>query len=98
MELPAITTLTVIAHPAQNTAHEAVVAPHLLQSEFLIELDDVAWATKAPHGKMKLHQGTSLTGIEDVTGALATFGGTVIKTNLATEQEQALQAALQLFA
>ena len=46
MELPAITTLTVIAHPAQDTAHEAVVAPHLLQSEFLIELDDVAWATR----------------------------------------------------
>jgi len=162
-----MTTLAVIVYPEQDTAREAVLALHLLQSEFLIGLDDVAWVTKSQDGKMKLHQGSSMTGIEGATGALwgfvfgllflvpvfgvavgagigvlagklrdyglddrwmkaaadsippggsalfvmarnanqervlpkmAKFGGTVIKTNLTTEQEQALQAALQLSA
>jgi len=134
-----------------------------MQTELLIELEDVAWVTKAQDGKMKLHQGANLTGagaasgamwgfvfgliflvpiagmaigaasgalaghlsdygmddkwIKEVAGAIqpggsalfvmarntnqervlpemAKFGGTVIRTNLTTEQQQALEEAL----
>jgi uncharacterized membrane protein len=162
-----MSTLAVIAYPDQDTAQEAVVALHWLQDDYQIKLEDVAWVTKTQDGKMKLHQGTRLTGIEGANGALwgfvfgllflvpvfgmavgaaigvlagklrdhgaddtwvqavadaippggsalfvlarnanqervlpamAKYGGTVIMTNLTTEQEQALAGALQLFA
>ena len=158
-----MSTLAVIAYPDQNTAAEAAAALQRMQKEFLIELEDVAWVTKAQDGKMKLHQGTSLTGagaaggafwgflfgllflvplfgmaLGAATGALAgkladygiddawikevassiqpggsalfvmarnanqervlpemaKFGGTVLRTNLTTEQQQALENAL----
>ena len=57
-----MSTLAVIAYPDQSTAGEAAAALQRMQKEFLIELEDVAWVTKAQDGKMKLHQGTSLTG------------------------------------
>jgi uncharacterized membrane protein len=158
-----MSTLAVIAYPQENTAAEAAAALRRMQTEFLIELEDIAWVTKSPDGKMKLHQGTSLTGagaaggafwgflfgliflvplfglvVGAATGALAgklsdfgiddkwikevaasipaggsalfvmarntnaervlpeiaKFGGTVLKTNLTTEQQQALEEAL----
>ena len=159
-----MSTLAVIAYPDQNTAAEAAAALQRMQKEFLIQLEDVAWVTKAQDGKMKLHQGTSLTGagaaggafwgflfgllflvplfgmaLGAATGALAgkladygiddawikevassiqpggsalfvmarntnqervlpemaKFGGTVLRTNLTSEQQQALENALQ---
>ncbi len=158
-----MSTLAVIAYPDQGTAAEAAAALQRMQKELLIELEDVAWVTKAQDGKLKLHQGTSLTGvgaaggalwgfifgllflvpiagmaigaatgalagqlsdygiddkwIKEVAGAIppggsalfvmarntnqervlpemAKFGGTVLKTNLTTEQQQALEEAL----
>ena len=158
-----MSTLAVIAYPEQNTAGEAAAALQRMQKEFLIELEDVAWVTKAQDGKMKLHQSSSPTGvavtggalwgflfgllflvpiaglaigaasgalaghlsdygmddkwIKEVSGAIqpggsalfvmardtnqervlpemAKFGGTVIRTNLTSEQQQALEAAL----
>ena len=55
-------TLAVIAYPDQGTAGEAVAALKRMHSEYLIELEDVAWVTKAQDGKLKLQQGTCLTG------------------------------------
>jgi uncharacterized membrane protein len=158
-----MSTLAAIAYPDQNTAGEAAAALQRMQTELLIDLQDVAWVTKTQDGKMKLHQGTSLTGvgasggamwgflfgllflvpvagmalgaasgalagklsdygiddkwIKDVASAItpggsglfvmarntnqervlpemAKFGGTVIRTNLTTEQQQALENAL----
>jgi uncharacterized membrane protein len=158
-----MSTLAVIAYPDQGTAAEAAAALQRMQKELLIELEDVAWVTKTQDGKMKLHQGTSLTGvgasggamwgflfgllflvpiagmvvgaasgalaghlsdygiddkwIKEVAGSIvpggsglfamarntnaervlpemAKFGGTVIRTNLTTEQQQALEDAL----
>jgi uncharacterized membrane protein len=155
--------LAVIAYPDQGTAAEAAAALQRMQKELLIDLQDVAWVTKAQDGKMKLHQGTSLTGAGAAGGAMwgflfgllflvpiagmaigaasgalagklsdygiddkwikevataivpggsglfvmarntntervlpemAKFGGTVIRTNLTTEQQQALEDAL----
>ena len=156
-------TLAVIAYPGQNTASEAAAALERMHKEHSIDLQDVAWVTKSQDGKMKLHQGTSLTGagaaggalwgflfgllffvplfgmaVGAATGALAghfaeygidhdwlnevassippggsalfimardakqervllemaKFGGTVLKTNLTAEQQQALENAL----
>src|SRR5215213_4144345 len=154
-----MSTLAAIAYPDQNTAAEAAAALQRMQKELLIELEDVAWVTKAQDGKMKLHQGANLTGagaasgamwgflfvvpvaglalgaasgalagklsdygiddkwIKDVANAItpggsglfvmarntntervlpemAKFGGTVIRANLTTEQQQALEEAL----
>jgi uncharacterized membrane protein len=159
-----MSTLAVIAYPEQNTAGEAAAALQRMQKEVLIDLQDIAWVTKAQDGKLKLHQGTSLTGvgaaggamwgflfgllflvplagmavgaatgalaghladygiddkwIKEVAGSIppggsalfvmarttnqervlpemAKFGGTVLKTNLTSEQQQALESALQ---
>src|SRR5215204_3021732 len=160
-----MSTLAAIAYPDQNTAGEAAAALQRMQKELLIELEDVAWVTKAQDGKMKLHQGANLAGagaasgamwgflfgllflvpvfglalgaatgalagkltdygiddkwIKEVAGSIqpggsalfvmarntnqervlpemAKFGGTVIRTNLTTEQQQALEEALSL--
>jgi uncharacterized membrane protein len=158
-----MSTLAVIAYPDQGTAAEAAAALRRMQKELLISLEDVAWVTKSPDGKLKLHQSVGLTGagaaggalwgflfgliflvplfgmavgaatgalaghfadygiddkwINEVAGAIppdgsalfvmardanqervlpemATFGGTVIRTNLTAEQQQALENAL----
>ena len=44
-----------------------------MQKELLIDLQDVAWVTKSQDGKMKLHQGTSLTGVGASGGAMWGF-------------------------
>jgi uncharacterized membrane protein len=159
-----MSTLAVIAYPEQNTAGEAAAALQRMQKEVLIDLQDIAWVTKTQDGKLKLHQGTSLTGVGAAGGAMwgflfgllflvplagmavgaatgalaghladygiddkwikevaasiqpggsalfvmarstnqervlpemAKFGGTVLKTNLTSEQQQALESALQ---
>jgi uncharacterized membrane protein len=158
-----MSTLAVIAYPEQETAERAASALATMQKEFFLTLEDVAWVTKNKDGKMKLHNGTSLTGVGAAGGALwgflfgliflvpffglavgaasgaligklsdygiddnwikgvataipaggsglfvmvrdtvaervlpemAKFGGTVIRTNLSAEQEQALKEAL----
>ena len=68
-----MSTLAVIAYPEQSTAGEAAAALARMQKEFLIELEDVAWVTKAQDGKLKLHQGTSLTGAGAAGGAMWGF-------------------------
>jgi uncharacterized membrane protein len=162
--LQVASTIAVIAYPDQGTAAEAASALQEMQRESLIEVQDVAWVTKGRDGKMKLHEGSSLTGTGAAGGALwgfllgllflvplfgmavgaatgavaghfahygidhqwinevanaippggsalfimardadqervlpemAHFGGVVLKTNLTTEQQQALQSALQ---
>jgi uncharacterized membrane protein len=68
-----MSTLAVIAYPGQDTAAQAAAALGRMQKEYLIELEDVAWVTKNPEGKLKLHQGTSLTGVAASGGALWGF-------------------------
>jgi uncharacterized membrane protein len=68
-----MSTLAVIAYPQQDTAAMAAAKLRDLQKEFLIQLEDVAWVTKNPEGKMKLHQGTSLTGTAAAGGAFWGF-------------------------
>src|SRR5918993_170094 len=68
-----MSTLAVIAYPEQSTAGEAAAALGRMQKEFLIELEDVAWVTKTQDGKMKLHQGRSLTGVAVAGGAFWGF-------------------------
>jgi uncharacterized membrane protein len=156
-------TLAVIAYPDQGTAAKAAAELKRLNDDFQINLQDVAWVTKNQKGKLKLHEGTSLTGagaaggamwgfligllffvpifglaVGAATGALAghfadygidhewfnevansipaggsalfimardanqervlpemaKFGGTVLKTNLTSEQQQALENAI----
>ena len=68
-----MSTLAVIAYPDQNTAAEAAATLGRMQTEYLIKLEDVAWVTKGHDGKMKLHQGTSLTGAGAAGGAFWGF-------------------------
>ncbi|MFL5759679.1 MAG: DUF1269 domain-containing protein [Thermomicrobiales bacterium] len=68
-----MSTLAVIAYPQQDTAGQAAATLSRMQKEYLIELEDVAWVTKAIDGKMKLHQATSLTGVAASGGALWGF-------------------------
>jgi uncharacterized membrane protein len=68
-----MSTLAVIAYPGKDTAAQAAAKLAQLQKEYLIELEDVAWVTKNPEGKMKLHQATSLTGVAASGGALWGF-------------------------
>ena len=68
-----MSTLAVIAYPQENTAGEAAATLARMQKEYLIQLEDVAWVTKKPDGKMKLHQGTSLTGVGAAGGAMWGF-------------------------
>jgi uncharacterized membrane protein len=68
-----MSTLAVIAYPGQDTAGQAAATLARMQKEYLIELEDVAWVTKKPDGKMKLHQATSLTGVAASGGALWGF-------------------------
>jgi uncharacterized membrane protein len=65
-----MSTLAVIAYPEQDTAAKAATKLSSMQKEYLIELEDVAWVTKSPEGKMKLHQGSSLTAAGAAGGAL----------------------------
>jgi uncharacterized membrane protein len=66
-------TLAVIAYPDPSTAGEAAAALKGMEKEFLIDLQDVAWVTKSQNGKMKLHEGTSLTGAGAAGGAMWGF-------------------------
>jgi uncharacterized membrane protein len=68
-----MSTLAVIAYPDQKTAGEAAAALARMQKEYLIELEDVAWVTKAQDGKMQLHQGTYLAGADAATGTMWDF-------------------------
>ena len=68
-----MSTLAAIAYPQQDTAEQAAAALVRMQKEYLIQLDDIAWVTKKPDGKMKLHQGASLTGAAAAGGAFWGF-------------------------
>jgi len=68
-----MSTLAVIAYPQENTAGEAAAKLAEMQKEYLIQLEDVAWVTKKPDGKLKLHQGASLTAAGASGGAFWGF-------------------------
>jgi uncharacterized membrane protein len=68
-----MSTLAVVAYPQENTAAEAAAKLAQMQEEYLIELEDVAWVTKKPDGKMKLHQGASLAAAGAAGGAFWGF-------------------------
>lgn len=68
-----MSTLAVIAYPDQGTAGEAAAALKRMQNEYLIELRDIAWVTKNQDGKMELHEGTRLIGVDVAGGALWSF-------------------------
>jgi uncharacterized membrane protein len=68
-----MSTLAVISYPQENTAGEAAAKLAQMQKEYLIDLEDVAWVTKKPDGKMKLHQGASLAGAGAAGGAFWGF-------------------------
>jgi len=68
-----MSTLAVITYPQEGTAAEAAASLARMQESYLIQLDDIAWVTKKPDGKLKLHQGTSLTGAAAAGGAFWGF-------------------------
>jgi uncharacterized membrane protein len=68
-----VSALVAIAYPEQGTAAAAAAALRRMDNEFLIELEDMAWVTKAQDGTMTLHQGASLTGVTTAGGALWGF-------------------------
>jgi uncharacterized membrane protein len=68
-----MSTLAVIAYPQEKTASEAAAKIVQMQKDYVIDLQDVAWVTKSQHGKMKLHEGTSLTGAGAAGGAMWGF-------------------------
>ncbi len=68
-----MSTLAVIAYPKGDTAAQAAAALAGMQKEYLIQFEDVAWVTKSPEGKLKLHQGSSLTGAIAAGGAFWGF-------------------------
>ena len=49
-------TLAVIAYPEQGTAEEAAKALARMQKGLLIELEDVAWVTKAQQGVVRVSE------------------------------------------
>jgi len=69
----AMSPLAAIAYPKRGRAAGAAAALQRMQTELLIDLQDVAWVTKSQDGKMKLHQGTSLTGVGASGGAMWGF-------------------------
>jgi hypothetical protein len=68
-----MSTLAVISYPQENTAGEAAAKLAQMQKEYLITLEDIAWVTKKPDGRMKLHQGTGPTGVGAGSGAFWGF-------------------------
>jgi uncharacterized membrane protein len=67
--------LVVIAYPDRDTAEQVRRTLFEMQKEHIIELEDVAVVTRAPDGKVKLHQSTSLAGAGAAGGAL--WGGLI---------------------
>jgi uncharacterized membrane protein len=63
----------VLAYPHQGTAEQAAAALARMRTEYLIQLDDVAWVTKSPEGKSELHQGSSRTGPAAASSASRVF-------------------------
>ena len=60
--------LVVISFDNENTAFEMRAELAKLQSEYLIEMEDVVVVTKDDKGKVKLHQATNLTAAGAVGG------------------------------
>jgi uncharacterized membrane protein len=65
----AMSTLAVIAYPQEKTASEAAAKIVQMQKDYVIDLQDVAWVTKRPDGKLKLHQSVSTAGAGAAGGA-----------------------------
>jgi len=65
-----MSSLVAIAYPDQDTAER--VRSELVQAskERLVSLEDAVVVTRDAEGKVKLHQGTNLTGVGAATGAL----------------------------
>lgn len=57
-----MSTLVVAAYPDEYRAAEVLAELRRLNSTYLIDLEDACYVTKDAHGKLKLHQATSLAG------------------------------------
>lgn len=57
-----MSTLVAVAYDDEYRAAEVLATLRRLQSEYLIDLEDAAYVTKDPDGKVKVHQSHSLTG------------------------------------
>jgi uncharacterized membrane protein len=62
--------LVVVAYPDEYRAAEVLATLRRLKSEYLIDLDDACYVTKDSHGKLKLHQNTSLAGTGAAWGGM----------------------------
>jgi uncharacterized membrane protein len=67
--------LVAIAYPDRDSAEQVRRTLVELQKEHVIELDDMVVVTRSEHGKVKLHQSTSLAGGGAAGGAL--WGGLI---------------------
>ena len=87
--------LAIISYPDQGSAGEAVAALKRRQKEFLIELEDVAWVTRSQDGRMKLRQGTCLTGAGSASSAFwgFLFGLFFLVANRGMDAGSAMSAA-----
>jgi uncharacterized membrane protein len=69
-EMNEMSDLIVIGYPDLDTAQAARKKLIELQREGLITLQDAAVVEATPNGKIKLHQGASMTGLGAASGAL----------------------------
>jgi uncharacterized membrane protein len=67
--------LIAVAYPDKNTARDVVQTLSRLQTEHVVELTDVAVATKEQDGKVRLAQGRDLVALGALGGAL--WGGLI---------------------
>jgi uncharacterized membrane protein len=65
--------LVAVSYPDVYRAGEVCATLQRLQREFLIEMEDAAYVTREPDGKIKLHQTQPVTGL--ATGIGASRGG-----------------------
>ena len=68
-----MSTLVVITYPEGAAAGEAAATLKQMQTQVLIDLEDIAWFTKDTDGTLKCHQGTSLSGATANGGACWVF-------------------------
>jgi uncharacterized membrane protein len=54
--------LVAVAYPDEYRAAEVLATLRRMNNQYLIDLEDACYVTKDAHGKLKLHQNTSLAG------------------------------------
>jgi uncharacterized membrane protein len=70
-----VSNLVAISYPDRDTAEQVRRTLIEMQKEHLIEMEDLVVVTRDAEGKVKLHQGASLTGAGAAGGAL--WGGLI---------------------